>query len=58
MEDEFDRAVREMRQAQKQYFQTKSPAHLSVAKDWERKVDAMLAEKAKPEQPRQGTLFG
>lgn len=60
---ELTRSVREMRNAQKQYFLTKSPADLRTAKDWEKKVDTMVAQAetpadAKPEQPVQGTLFG
>lgn len=60
--EEILRAVREMRNAQKQYFLTKSPADLRTAKDWEKKVDTMVAEaetsaKANSEQPVQGKLF-
>lgn len=59
--DELLRAVREMRNAQKQYFLTKSPADLRIAKDWEKKVDTIVAEtsaKASIEPPVQGKLFG
>lgn len=63
MEDisELIRVACEMRAAQRQHDQTKATAHRSVAKDWERKFDALLARHAAPEQPKppvQGTLFG
>lgn len=61
MEDEFTRAVREMRDAQKQYFKTKNTVYLQLSKEWEKKVDSMVLERTKPDttvQPVQGTLFG
>lgn len=60
-ENELIRVGREMRAAQNLHNQTKATAHRSVAKDWERKFDALLAQHAAPEQPKppvQGTLFG
>lgn len=47
--------VREMRQAQREYFAQRTPAALDVSKRLERAVDRMLAELASGE--RQAGLF-
>ncbi len=42
--DELAHLVRKMRQAQQTYFKTRSSNDLSIARDWERHVDAVLAK--------------
>lgn len=40
----FTNLVKEMREAQIQYFKTKDVTALRIAKDFERRVDAALAD--------------
>lgn len=48
MTDEFVSAVRAMRLAQREYFKTRDPRWLRQSKEWEAKVDRMLAEEDQP----------
>ena len=43
----FDKVMR-MRQAQKQYFQTKQPDWLRLAKALEKEVDSMISDRVNP----------
>lgn len=45
-------AVRNMREAQKNYFHTRAQSHLREAKAYEREVDSYLAALANAEQKR------
>lgn len=47
-QEDFIRAVRNMRSWQKAYFERRTPYALQEAKRFEREVDAMLAEEAEP----------
>jgi hypothetical protein len=47
-------AVYEMRRAQRRYFSTREPAALDTARQWEHRVDLMIADR---QQERQQTLF-
>lgn len=53
---EFIELVRKMRGAQTFYFKTRANHDLRCARDYERKVDAVLQERARAEVPQQGTL--
>ena len=46
--NEFRRLVRQMREAQTAYFKTRDASHLRAAKDYERRVDAELADVKQP----------
>lgn len=43
--------VRRMRTAQKKYFRDRTPSLLTEARDYERRVDKVLADLAAPPQP-------
>jgi hypothetical protein len=49
-------AVRTMRHRQREYFASRDPGRLNIAKAAEREVDRLLAELDAPE-PKQGGLF-
>lgn len=51
----FTNLVKEMREAQMQYFKTKDATALRIARDFERRVDKELAEIYSNTQ-QQGTL--
>ena len=44
IQEDFVKAVRNMRTCQKAYFRYKQPAAMQEAKKWEKEVDRMLAE--------------
>lgn len=47
-QEDFVKAVRNMRAWQKAYFRYKQPAAMQEAKKYEKEVDAMLAEESEP----------
>ncbi len=58
---EFVNAVKEMREAQKKYFRTRSQDALLKSKELEKIVDNLIADREKRQQekgPQQGSLFG
>jgi arsenate reductase-like glutaredoxin family protein len=52
--DELAALVRQMRQAQNEYFRERSPQYLNLSKELERRVDRAVADIL----DKQGTLFG
>ncbi len=42
--EELAKLGRSMRDAQRKYFRDRSPQNLNVSKDWERRLDAAVAE--------------
>lgn len=48
IQEDFVKAVRNMRTWQKAYFRYKQPAAMQEAKKWEKEVDRMLAEEDEP----------
>lgn len=54
---EFIDLVRKMRAAQAFYFKTRSVHELRCARDYERKVDTELQERARADAPQQGALL-
>ena len=57
MTGEFADLVFTMREAQKNYFKTRLQRDLKLSKEFEKKVDDALAERAKARLPRQPELF-
>ncbi|MBX7204170.1 MAG: hypothetical protein K1X81_01985 [Bacteroidia bacterium] len=53
---DFRKLVAEMRQAQKDYFSTRSSSHLTRAKQLERKVDAEVKIEVKPDNQQSMNL--
>ena len=51
MEKEIITAVKAMREAQKEYFRTRSHDSLRKSKAWEKRVDDMIEEYFNPKQP-------
>lgn len=51
MEKEIITAVKAMREAQKEYFRTRSHDSLRKSKALEKRVDGMIDEYFKPKQP-------
>lgn len=49
--------VREMREAQRNYFQQRSPGWLSESKKLEKEVDDLLKQVPEPPKPEQTSLF-
>lgn len=56
-EVEFEGLVRDMRDAQKSYFRSRSPEVLERAKVTERAVDEELKRRAETRKPRAKSLF-
>ncbi len=56
MLNDFEQLVLNMRQAQREYFHTRSPEGLNRAKQLERQVDNLLTAKQNQDKPDQ-TLF-
>lgn len=54
---EFADMVQKMREAQKSYFRTRLQRDLKLSKEFEKKVDDALAERANARRPRQPELF-
>jgi hypothetical protein len=50
-------AVRRMRGHQREYFKYHSSQDLNAAKQWERKVDALLKEEVDQQKQQQKSLF-
>ena len=46
--EEFTKAVREMRKWQKEYFRTRHPRAMELAKKYEKQVDEMLEAALSP----------
>lgn len=57
MNEEFIRAVRAMRDAQKKYFSSRTASALKLAIFWETKVDAYLNTMPPLQLPSQEKLF-
>lgn len=55
--DLLDLAVREMRKFQKEYFRTRTGEALRLAKDAEKRVDAILSDIDRENEPQQQTLL-
>lgn len=55
---EFARLVRDMRDAQKEYFRTRDIGVLQRSKRLERRVDDVVEDLATSDQAEQGRLFG
>jgi len=53
----FTEAVKKMREAQKEYFRTRSGISLNQAKKLESEVDKMIDQVGIPSRTSQGSLF-